>query len=159
MQEADLGFDKEQIFILRLRESDRNRFEQLKNELMRNPQMVKIGGASALLGGEPGSETFHPDHMPDPTPETFAKNIAVDHDFLDLINVPLMAGRNFQKENPNDYSTAFIINETAVKQFQLSDPAGAKGNWLPSRFSAARRDYVILNPCRASLGVFPLFHF
>ena len=125
MQEADLGFDKEQIFILRLRESDRGRFDQLKNELMRNPQMGKIGGASALLGGEPGSETFHPDHMPDPTPETFAKNIAVDDDFLDLISVPLIEGRNFQKENPNDYSTAFIINETAVKQFQLSDPVGA----------------------------------
>ena len=125
MQEADLGFDKEQIFILRLRSSDRNNFEQLKNELMRNSQVVKIGGASALLGGEPGSETFHPDHMPDPTPETFAKNIAVDEDFLELIDVPLVTGRNFQKENPNDYSTAYIINETAVKQFQLTDPVGA----------------------------------
>src|SRR5262245_35307000 len=63
--------------------------------------------------------------MPDPTPETFAKNIAVDADFLELINVPVIAGRNFQNENPGDYSTSYIINETAVKQFQLTDPVGA----------------------------------
>jgi putative ABC transport system permease protein len=125
MQNVDLGFDKEQIYILRMRTGDRNRFEHLKNELLRNSQITKIGGASALLGGEPGSETFHPDHMPDPTPETFAKNIAVDADFLDLIDVPVLEGRKFQHENPEDYSTSYIINETAVKQFQLTDPVGA----------------------------------
>jgi len=125
MQNVDLGFDKEQIYILRMRAGDRNRFELLKNELLRNSQITKIGGASALLGGEPGSETFHPDHMPDPTPETFAKNIAIDADFLNLINVPIIEGRNFQTDNPADYSTSYIINETAVKQFQLNDPIGA----------------------------------
>ena len=125
MQDVDLGFDKEQVYILRMRAGDRNRFEHLKNELLRNSQIAKIGGASALLGGEPGSDTFHPDHMPDPTPETFAKNIAIDADFLDLINVPVIEGRNFQSENPGDYSTSYIINETAVKQFQLTDPVGA----------------------------------
>ncbi|HYC85164.1 MAG TPA: FtsX-like permease family protein, partial [Chryseosolibacter sp.] len=83
-----------------------------------------IAGASALLGGEPGSDTFHPDHMPDATPETFAKNIAVDPGFLDLMHIPLLAGRNFQTDNPADRSVAYIINETAVKQFQLRDPIG-----------------------------------
>jgi putative ABC transport system permease protein len=146
MQEADLGFDKEQIFILRMRTSDRNRFEQLKHELLRNSQISKIGGSSALLGGEPGSETFHPDHMPDQTPETFAKNIAVDAEFLDLINVPVIAGRNFQVENPGDYSNAFIINETAVKQFQLTDPVGA--NFRRSGDSSGR-----------IIGVMKDFHF
>jgi putative ABC transport system permease protein len=144
MQEADLGFDKEQIFVLRLRSSDHHRFEQLKNELMRSSQIVKIGGASALLGGEPGSETFHPDHMPDPTPETFAKNIAVDQDFLDLIGVPVLAGRNFQKDNPNDYSTAYIINETAVKQFQLTDPVGAnfrRGGQTSGKIIGVMKDF------------------
>ena len=125
MQNVDLGFDKEQIYILRMRAGDRNHFELLKNELLWNSQITKIGGASALLGGEPGSETFHPDHMPDPTPETFAKNIAIDADFLDLINVPIIEGRSFQTDNPADYSTSYIINETAVKQFQLNDPVGA----------------------------------
>lgn len=125
MQDADLGFDKEHIYVLRMRTSDPLRFDRLKNELLRSALISKIGGSSALLGGEPSSETFHPDHMPDPTPETFAKNIAVDAGFLDLINVPVISGRSFQKENPSDYRNAFIINETAVKQFQLTDPVGA----------------------------------
>jgi putative ABC transport system permease protein len=122
MQNADLGFDKNHIYILRLRSQSRNRFPQLREVLKQHAQVVKIAGASALLGGEPGSDTFHPDHMPDQTPETFAKNIAVDPEFLSLIGVPILAGRNFDADNPQDYRTAYIINETAVKQFQLNDP-------------------------------------
>lgn len=125
MQHTDMGFDKENIFIMRLRREDRGRFHQLKEVLRQKPSVTKIAGASGLIGGEPGSDTFHPDHMQEPTPETFAKNIAVDPGYLDLIGVPLVDGRNFNADNPSDYRHAFIINETAVKQYQLKDPVGS----------------------------------
>ncbi|HZY82895.1 MAG TPA: ABC transporter permease [Cyclobacteriaceae bacterium] len=125
MQNADLGFDKEQVYIVTLRNANRLRFEQLKTSLLSQNGISKVGGASILIGGEPGSDTFHPDHMPQQTPETFAKNIAVDKDFMELAGLELVAGRNFETDNPQDYRTAYIINETAVKQFQLNDPVGA----------------------------------
>ncbi len=125
MQNADLGFDKDQIYVLTLRDADRLRFNQLKTSLLTNSNISNVAGASAMIGGEPGSDTFHPDHMPQQTPETFAKNIAVDENFLSLAGVDLVAGRNFDAENPADYNDAFIVNETAVKQFQLHDPVGA----------------------------------
>ena len=146
MQHADLGFDKNHIYILRLRDESHLRFRQLKEALKQDAHILKIAGASALLGGEPGSDTFHPDHMPDQTPETFSKNIAVDPEFLSLIDVPLLAGRNFDADNPQDYRTAYIINETAVKQFQLTDPVG-----INFRRSGERHGKVI--------GVMKDFHF
>jgi putative ABC transport system permease protein len=146
MQEADLGFDKEHIFILRLRDNARDRFDQLRNELRSHSQIKKVAGASGLLGGEPGSDTFHPDHMREEVPNTFAKNIAVNADFLDLIGVNILRGRNFQQENPSDYRTSYIINETAVKQFQLADPVGSN-----FRRSGDTEGKII--------GVMPDFHF
>lgn len=125
MQNADLGFDKDQVYILTLRNPSKLRFDQLRTSLLSEAGISKVAGASSLIGGEPGSDTFHPDHMPRQTPETFAKNIAIDENFLDLAGVDLLAGRNFQEENPSDYNNAFIVNETTVRQFQLKDPVGA----------------------------------
>lgn len=125
MQTADLGFNQQNIYVLRIPSAAYASARQLRMTLAAHPQVKAVAGASGLIGGEPGSTTFHPDHMPDETPETFAKNIAVDTAFLRLIGVPLLAGRNFQSNNAVDIRRAFIINETAVKQFQLKDPVNA----------------------------------
>lgn len=125
MREADLGFNQENVYVLRIPESARADIRELKNVLLSQPQVDKVAGASALLGGEPGSDTFHPDHMPEQTPDTFAKNIAVDTAFLDLMGVRILAGRNFQSYNSADHRTAYIINEAAVRQFELKEPIHA----------------------------------
>ncbi len=126
LYEADLGFNKTNLVALRLRDLDRVRFEQLKNKLLTYPSIEDIAGASALLGGENGSTTFHPDHMPDPTPETFARYTAVDPNFLNLIGVPIKAGRGILEDNPGDLRYNYIINETAVRQYGLSQPVGTR---------------------------------
>ncbi|MGC3945834.1 MAG: ABC transporter permease [Chryseolinea sp.] len=125
MQSADLGFNQQNIYVLRIPPSAYTPARQLRLELASHPQINAIAGASGLIGGEPGSDTFHPDHMPEQTPETFAKNIAIDTAFLRLIGVPLISGRNFQVDNFSDLGTSYIINETAVKQFQMTDPINA----------------------------------
>lgn len=125
LQVADLGFNKQNVYVLRLRETSREQFEQLRGRLQMHPQVSGIAGASALLGGEPGSTTFHPEHMPDPTPETFAKNIAVDASFIGLMGIGIVEGRGFQDVSNADYDNRFIVNQAAVRQFQLTSPVGA----------------------------------
>ncbi|MEJ1239194.1 ABC transporter permease [Chryseolinea sp. T2] len=125
MQSADLGFNQQNIYVLRIPSAAYAPARQLRLALSSHPQIKAIAGASGLIGGEPGSDTFHPDHMPDQTPDTFAKNIAIDTAFLRLIGVPLIAGRNFQWHNVADMRTSYILNETAVRQFQMKDPINA----------------------------------
>ena len=122
---ADLGISEENVFVIRLREGNMDRFQQLSNTLQTSSAVLKVAGASALIGGEPGSDTFHPDHMQEQTPESFAKNFAIDANFLDLFGVQLVAGRNFMADNASDHRHAYIINEATVKRFQLADPVGA----------------------------------
>jgi putative ABC transport system permease protein len=144
MQNADLGFDQDHVYVITLRDANRLRFEQLKTALLSHNGVAKVAGASSLIGGEPGSGTFHPDHMPQQTPDTFAKNIAVDKDFLDLTGIDLIAGRNFEGDNPSDIRDAFIINETAVRQYQLKDPVGAnlrRGGESTGRIIGVMKDF------------------
>jgi putative ABC transport system permease protein len=144
LQNADLGFDQDQVYIITLRDGSKQRFQQLKTSLLSHAGVAKVAGASGLIGGEPGSGTFHPDHMPQQTPDTFAKNIAVDPDFLALTGIELIAGRNFESDNPADLRDAFIINETAVRQYQLKDPVGAnlhRGGESTGRVIGVMKDF------------------
>ena len=48
----------------------------------------------------------------------------VDHDFLQTMNITLLAGRNFDVNNSTDKHSAFIVNETAVKEFGWESAIG-----------------------------------
>ena len=42
-------------------------------------------------------------------------DVHVDEDFVDLMGIELIAGRNFSRDRPSDASEAFLLNETAVR--------------------------------------------
>jgi putative ABC transport system permease protein len=48
----------------------------------------------------------------------------IDEDFIKTMNIKLVEGRNFQ--NKNEFKNAFIINETAVKEFGWKNPIGKR---------------------------------
>ncbi len=54
----------------------------------------------------------------------------VDHDFIPGYDIQMIAGRNFSRANKADDTTAFILNETAVKDFNwtLDNAIGKKVN-------------------------------
>jgi putative ABC transport system permease protein len=56
----------------------------------------------------------------------------VDEDFIPAMNIQLVEGRNFQKDNSNDKRDAVIVNETFVNDFGMKEPIGKK---LPGNFS------------------------
>ncbi len=42
-------------------------------------------------------------------------DVHADEDFVDLMGIELIAGRNFSRDRPSDASEAFLLNETAVR--------------------------------------------
>jgi putative ABC transport system permease protein len=44
----------------------------------------------------------------------------VDHDFLPAYGIEIVTGRNFSRNSRSDDTTAFIVNETAVKAFGIT---------------------------------------
>jgi putative ABC transport system permease protein len=55
----------------------------------------------------------------------FVANFSVDHDFLDTYDMKLIAGRSFSRDFGADATSAFIVNETAIKEFNWETPEKA----------------------------------
>jgi putative ABC transport system permease protein len=60
----------------------------------------------------------------------FIANMSVDQEFLETYGMKVIAGRAFDKKNPADISEAFIVNETAVREFKWDTPEKAIGKSL-----------------------------
>lgn len=54
-----------------------------------------------------------------------------DHDFFKTTGIPLVAGRSFDPNNSTDSHAAFIVNETAVREFGWQDPIGKRISFGP----------------------------
>jgi putative ABC transport system permease protein len=50
----------------------------------------------------------------------------VDHDFFQTMNVVFVRGNNFNLRNKNEFRSAYIVNESAVKEFGWTDPIGKR---------------------------------
>jgi putative ABC transport system permease protein len=60
----------------------------------------------------------------------FIANMPVDHEFLGAFGMELVAGRSFSRDFPSDVNEAFIVNETAVKEFKWETPEKALGKTI-----------------------------
>lgn len=60
----------------------------------------------------------------------FIADIAVDYDFINAYNMTVVAGRNFNEDYGTDAEDAFIVNETAVKEFNWGMPQQAIGKTI-----------------------------
>jgi putative ABC transport system permease protein len=60
----------------------------------------------------------------------FVANFSVDYDFFNVYEVDIIAGRGFSRDFPSDPAEAFIVNETAVKEFKWETPENALGKTI-----------------------------
>jgi len=62
----------------------------------------------------------------------------VDHDYVDMMEMAIMAGRNFSRAFPADPKNGVLVNEALVHEFGLEDPVGQKlQGFMPSLFTEA----------------------
>lgn len=125
MKNADLGFEKEQIMVVRVPQADSslmNRYEVVKQELTQHPDVISVASTSAIPS-ELSGKLLHfietPDHI---KTEKTLNIMLVSHDFLDILGMKLVQGRNFSKDFKNDDTAAFLINETGLKYLGWKDP-------------------------------------
>jgi putative ABC transport system permease protein len=128
-QNKNLGFEKEQVLVIRNTESLGSSIGPFKESLRQNSRILAVSGSNTLPGrgfvnmgfGAEGGEN---------TP----LNLCIcDHDFLDTMKIELAQGRFFSREFPSD-SHAAVLNEKAAEQIGWDDPINKRiNNWLPQR--------------------------
>ncbi|UCC39517.1 MAG: ABC transporter permease, partial [Candidatus Aminicenantes bacterium] len=124
MRNHELGFDKEHLLYIPIRGELWEKYESMKNELMKNPEIINVTATSNVpLRGT--SRSGPTDRWKGKSPDKSLpwKLISVSHDYIEILNLKMIQGRNFSAEFPSD-SSQVVINETASKAIGTESPIG-----------------------------------
>lgn len=134
MQNKNLGFDKENVIVVPVKAKDARGFrevvvkgmekaERLSKELQNQPEIKTTGIASHTF--EPGGWT-HIGYEDENNENNWFYYNAIDADFIPALNMEMVQGRNFEKQNEADKRRSIIVNEAFVKEYELDNPLGAR---------------------------------
>jgi putative ABC transport system permease protein len=128
IQEKNLGFNKEEVLVVPLKNSVLSRrMDALKTELLKVEGVTSVSASSNLPGGQFNQNPVTVVQFPD-NDINFSETL-VDYDFLKTMNIELTDGRFFLPENRADSALSFVINETGAKQLFLDQPIGKELHW------------------------------
>ncbi len=116
----DLGFDKENMIVVRRVDAFWQQADAFRTQLLEIPGVEKVGFSRSVPGTDFNNNAFFKDD--DPEKNTYLINqAAVSLDYPEALGVQLADGRYFSREFGTD-SLAILINEAAVKSLGLADP-------------------------------------
>ena len=116
IQNKELGYNKDHILTFPVSWRDKNlreNFDQLPNIWKNNPHILGYTACSSLPTHFDSSTLIKKDI--DAKEEIAIYRGGIDYHYLDMFEIPLIAGRNFSQDFSTDADRAFILNETAVK--------------------------------------------
>ncbi|MBI3481774.1 MAG: ABC transporter permease [Bacteroidetes bacterium] len=127
LQHKDLGFNSEEVLVLPLKDrSMGRRTEELRTELLKIKGVTGVSATSNIPGKSFNQNPIYA--VRNPQDRIDASEAMIDPDFLKVMDINIVDGRSFLKNNPAD-SDGFILNETAVSQLGLKDPIGKEILW------------------------------
>ncbi len=124
IQDANLGFNKEHVLVIQRAWALENHAGTFKDELMKNPNIISATNTNDLPGRQFSETVFKLENAP-VSQQFLMGMISTDGNFAKTMGLKIVEGRYFSKENPSD-SIACVINESAVKTFDLKDPIGKR---------------------------------
>lgn len=122
MQERDLGFSHDQVVTLPIGGRYSERYDVLKEKLLASSLIENVTASGQRLGNNlhQTSVTFHGDG---PARSLATSQVIVDDDFLDVYQMEVIAGRNFNGTDA-DYGKAYIINESLAHELLQEEGEG-----------------------------------
>lgn len=126
LNNADLGFNNEQVIYFQTRGDIDAKLDAFKSEIKRSSNVVSVTSGYGLPGdlyAGDGVTTFGSDGQKDRSANVFL----ADHDYVKTLGLRIIAGRDFSRDMSTDENEGFLINETAVKEWGYGTPAKAIG--------------------------------
>ncbi|MBN2174648.1 MAG: ABC transporter permease [Bacteroidales bacterium] len=126
IQNRDLGFEKENVIILRSTDTTfKKKIPAFKDELLQHPNIYNIATSNTVPGGGGYLDVFLVEGI-DKMEEQLMNLIYVDHNFIDLMGMKVIKGRNFSKNFGTDKEKAVIINLEAARKLGWDEDALGK---------------------------------
>lgn len=144
MQNAELGYNKDQIIVVPSVDPVSMRFDAFSEELKQNNHILHVTGMEDVLGVNHntrqmfiegfGEEEFY-----------YYPTFMVRDEFLDVFDIQVVEGRGFSRDFPADTMYSIMINESMVKDLGWTNESA-----IGKRFRSDGQEQVI--------GVFKDFH-
>lgn len=134
LQNKNLGFNKEQLLVIQLNVPHGGRIvervnkgfeqaEQFKSELNKFPDVAAVCAASHDFANGAWVNIGYTDD--NDAYRTFYFN-TIDDEYINVLGMKLIAGRNFSENIPADKRRSIIVNEAFVREYGWSDPIGKR---------------------------------
>lgn len=171
MMNKDLGFNKNNIVFIPLSGNLKKNCDLLEQVLLNSNQHIEGVVVASYLPTSQGRDrsTVEWGGM-NPNQTVVAETPGIGYGYFDLLELKMIAGRDFSMEYSTDSSDAFIINEEAARQMNMAHPIGEKiaigdktgtivgvvkdANFLPLNYSIEPQVFNLLsNPVETGHGV------
>jgi putative ABC transport system permease protein len=126
LKNTPLGFNKDQVLVLTTPEMDSTQvpgFNVFRNEVLAHSNIHNFTIVGQVVGPA-GNMLFYLKNKGKNSQASLNIN-PVGHEYLNMMKIPLVLGRNFSRDRGDD-KHGFIINEAAAKFLKLDDPLNAQ---------------------------------
>jgi len=119
----DLGIKKDSIIYLSFHNEYREKFATIEEELLKNPSILSISAANTDPASVGNINPVTWEGKEDEDRYLF-RCLYVDKEYLDMFEIPFVAGGNFRLDTAEESNIEYIVNETAIKTMGMIDPIG-----------------------------------
>ena len=121
LQNLEMDIDRDRYVFLRSKEdvySNFESYERFKTQLTAHADIQKVAGTWSIPFGVNAPVFFYP-FQAEGTPQNEKVHMHLfraDHDFIETFDLKVIQGRNFSRDFATDPTSAFLLNEQAVKE-------------------------------------------
>lgn len=127
LREKDLGFNKEQVALVSFTTRDQaNNYTALRNELLQLPEITAVANASSVPGQGIGKVIMNVEQNDGSMDQRGVDFYVADYDYIPLMEMEVVEGRNFSREILHDTVGATLANEAMVARMGWGEPLGKK---------------------------------
>lgn len=149
LQNKDVGFEQENILMIPvIRSPMGEHYETFRSAALQSPHVQSITAVEEIVGAKHQVNNYRFEGMEKSKP--FA-HFNLRHDFTKTFNIPIVAGRDYDRSVQTDDSLALVVNETMVRSMGWGTPEEAVGKRfyyrgeLKGRVIGVVKDYNVVS--------------
>jgi putative ABC transport system permease protein len=152
MAEGEYGFEKENVLNISLNGKD---YKKLTNELVNIPGVEKISPASFTMGMQGGHNKKI--SRQDQQFYSSAEMLGTDHEFIPLMKLEIVAGKNLPVQNGDSSGSMVLVNEITAEALHYSSASAMIGQQIWMNDSIPLQVIGVVKDFHAMSMFFPIF--
>ena len=132
LKNRELGYDRDNLMMIWSTSDIEKNFRSLKQELLSTGDALSVCKSNSPITYISASSPIDSWTGMVPDQNVEATNIATEYDYTKTMGIKMLEGRDFSEDYKSD-TAAIILNKTAVKSLNLTNPIGDKlqmwGSW------------------------------